>query len=275
MKTILKATVGLAASVCAAVFVVAMGMGVASVALSDPGPHKFSHLDAPLWTTEPVVVDVASQDYTRLPALVASADVPASGVPETAMVAGHAIDQGDMAVSSANGSDRAQGATEGAQVAALSGGAADPLQVQWCSARYRSYRAEDNSYQPYDGSTRRSCVAPGSNAAALTGPQTADAGPAVTQASVRRDGAMIGNGDREMVPAVATATTPTAPTLTGATLTSAALSASPVADGQGATVSAADHDGWCAARYRSWRSDDNTYQPLDGGPRKACVSPYG
>lgn len=30
---------------------------------------------------------------------------------------------------------------------------------EWCSTRYRSYRASDNSFQPFDGS-RRPCVSP-------------------------------------------------------------------------------------------------------------------
>ncbi len=30
---------------------------------------------------------------------------------------------------------------------------------QWCSGQYRSYRASDNSYQPYNGA-RRSCTSP-------------------------------------------------------------------------------------------------------------------
>ncbi|WP_084032840.1 BA14K family protein [Chelativorans sp. J32] len=31
--------------------------------------------------------------------------------------------------------------------------------VNWCYARYRSYRASDNSFQPYNG-PRRACVSP-------------------------------------------------------------------------------------------------------------------
>lgn len=33
------------------------------------------------------------------------------------------------------------------------------------------------------------------------------------------------------------------------------------------------HYDWCANRYRSYRSWDNTYQPY-GGPRQQCLSPY-
>ncbi|KQV40012.1 MULTISPECIES: BA14K family protein [unclassified Rhizobium] len=31
------------------------------------------------------------------------------------------------------------------------------------------------------------------------------------------------------------------------------------------------HTAWCTARYRSYRADDNTYQPYDG-PRRPCLS---
>ncbi|WP_363220799.1 BA14K family protein [Mesorhizobium sp.] len=32
-----------------------------------------------------------------------------------------------------------------------------PDHVQYCFSRYRSYRPEDNSYQPYSGGPRRQC----------------------------------------------------------------------------------------------------------------------
>ncbi|WP_269581300.1 BA14K family protein [Roseibium sp. Sym1] len=34
-----------------------------------------------------------------------------------------------------------------------------PVHYQWCARRYRSYRAVDNSFQPYRG-PRRACVSP-------------------------------------------------------------------------------------------------------------------
>jgi hypothetical protein len=33
------------------------------------------------------------------------------------------------------------------------------------------------------------------------------------------------------------------------------------------------HVAWCHARYRSYRSSDNSWQPYSG-PRRSCVSPY-
>jgi hypothetical protein len=31
-----------------------------------------------------------------------------------------------------------------------------------------------------------------------------------------------------------------------------------------------DHQAYCFSRYRSYRPEDNTYQPYDGGPRRQC-----
>lgn len=207
MKSALKAVAGLAASVSAAVVLVAVGFGVASVAFTDPGPHKFAHLDAPLWTSTPEVVDVAAQHYERLPALVGEVDVPASGLPDDTMVAGKII--------------RPDGAPD---ASAVSDGAAASAQA-----------SSEPAMQ-----------------------QTADAG----------DIAGAGAGNGQGVAGSATSSATSAASLAMPASFSRATSASNATD-------ASDHDGWCAARYRSWRSDDNTYQPFDGGPRKACVSPYG
>jgi hypothetical protein len=37
-------------------------------------------------------------------------------------------------------------------------------------------------------------------------------------------------------------------------------------------ISQDPHTSWCSARYSSYRSSDNTYQPFSG-PRRPCVSP--
>jgi hypothetical protein len=34
------------------------------------------------------------------------------------------------------------------------------------------------------------------------------------------------------------------------------------------------HYGWCFDRYRSYDAGSNTYQSLNGGPRRQCRSPY-
>lgn len=40
-----------------------------------------------------------------------------------------------------------------------------------------------------------------------------------------------------------------------------------------ARPSGSSHVQWCANRYRSYRTSDNTFQPYNG-PRRQCVSPY-
>jgi hypothetical protein len=34
------------------------------------------------------------------------------------------------------------------------------------------------------------------------------------------------------------------------------------------------HYDWCYDRYRSYDAGSNSYQPLGGGPRRQCRSPY-
>lgn len=46
-----------------------------------------------------------------------------------------------------------------APAAPLYGSYLSPAHYQWCDQRYRSYRAVDNSFQPYHG-PRRACVSP-------------------------------------------------------------------------------------------------------------------
>ena len=123
---------------------------------------------------------------------------------------------------------------------AVSGEAKEPARddeallahVQWCSERYRSYRVEDDSYRPYRGG-RQACISPFSDAIAARDIATAgyDQAPeAETQATVQ--------------------------------LASAG--------GWSATDLSADHVDACYSRYRSYRPEDNSYQPYGGGPRRQC-----
>ncbi|GHC79001.1 BA14K family protein [Limoniibacter endophyticus] len=53
----------------------------------------------------------------------------------------------------------AAGAAIGAAVGNSSAGSGGSAHVNWCANRYRSYRASDNTYQPYNG-PRRQCNSP-------------------------------------------------------------------------------------------------------------------
>lgn len=54
----------------------------------------------------------------------------------------------------------------------------------------------------------------------------------------------------------------------------AAIIGSAIANGNSGKVTVYDRAAeWCAARYKSYRASDNTYQPYSG-PRVQCDSPY-
>jgi hypothetical protein len=108
--------------------------------------------------------------------------------------------------------------------------------VEWCFDKYRSYRPETNSYTPYSGG-QEPCVSP-----YLKGLATAAASQ--PQASPGPGGSVILAGDP---------------------------SAAPADPGQGSvTYITYEHVQDCLRRYRSYRPEDNTYQPYGGGPREQC-----
>jgi hypothetical protein len=49
------------------------------------------------------------------------------------------------------------------------------------------------------------------------------------------------------------------------TVDQVALERAPAAD-----MDSEEHIRSCFSRYRSYRPEDNTYQPFDGGPRRPC-----
>lgn len=104
--------------------------------------------------------------------------------------------------------------------------------VQWCMAKFNSYRAEDGTYQPYNGK-RRACVSPyGSGESELL--HETDGASEEILSSARRTHADIDVGVTEV------------------------------------TEEMESHIRECSTRYRSYRPADNSYQPYDGGPRRQC-----
>lgn len=109
--------------------------------------------------------------------------------------------------------------------------------IEWCASRYRSYRASDNSYQPYRGG-RRPCVSPQSQ-------DVASAAPAPSQDDYA-EYAEYGDGSSPDLVEYAS-------------------------DDAGSSIYVtAEHVEYCFSRYRSYRPEDNTYQPYGGGPRRQC-----
>lgn len=62
---------------------------------------------------------------------------------------GEGSDTPDQVANDSSGSQRSSSSASTAQL--------DPEHVQSCLERYRSYRPEDNTYQPYGGGPRRQC----------------------------------------------------------------------------------------------------------------------
>ncbi|WP_371411998.1 BA14K family protein [Neorhizobium sp. T6_25] len=114
--------------------------------------------------------------------------------------------------------------------------------LDWCATRYRSYRPRDNSYTPFSGG-RRQCESPYSIL-----PSGSGAEPDVEEISEAP------NGDDSFEDA------------------SIAVPArqQEVADLGRSSVRGDEHAQSCFARYRSYRIEDNSYQPVSGGPRRQC-----
>lgn len=190
---------------------------------------------ADLWSGEPRRVNAASQDLERIPAR------PVTTPPAIAAV--DPVNTGTVAP--------APVAQEPANPEA-----ARLLQAhaEWCAGRYRSYDAGDNSYSPYSGG-RRACVSPYSDShAALTG---ADA---PTDAHVR------------FVPQPV----PSESIIEAAAALEGEVPGYQQADARGEVIDEGfaifdeAHVRDCFARYRSYRPQDNSYQPWGGGARRQC-----
>ncbi|TIM08088.1 MAG: BA14K family protein [Mesorhizobium sp.] len=212
---------------------------------------------AELWPREPRKVNPASQQLERLPArpvpeVTKIPEVPA--VPEVAEVPADQapfdqapfdqapVDQVPVdrtakpADSTASSPDTTATASIKPATPATDEQQAMPAaHVEWCASRYRSYRPSDDHYTSYSGE-QRPCISPYLDAgAADRAAQPADDGPSYVEAT----DTWSMDGD---VPA----------------------------DESGGAWLPPDHVQYCFSRYRSYRPEDNTYQPYSGGPRRQC-----
>ncbi len=254
-----RTIVPLVCSLVLAVSVFVAGVALIAYAIREPERHHFAHMDTPdLWTSRPVAIDPARQSYERIAAIPALASLPPShGDPQTAVAQTEEADSAkslpELASAGPVSGDMSMAAS--AEVATSQQDALDPAHAEWCYDRYRSYRMEDNSYQPFGGVERQQCQSPWSpmaeDAVGSVDPETDIASGEASEMPTEQAG-LVSDDIRN--PASGTMQQHTA-----------AVSAVPV----GA------HEEWCHGRYRSYRVDDNSYQPFDGGPRRACQSPYG
>lgn len=175
-----------------------------------------------VWTDHPVKVNAAAQAFDRLEARPAPQQVrakaPTQGAATNVVADVANLEEASPSLEASNQSEK------GLQAETVA------AHLEWCSDRYRSYRADDNSYTTYSGG-RRECVSP----YFATGDDSTD------------------NYDYQE--------TTFRPSPGRAELA--------YVNEEAAYVSA-DHADYCFSRYRSYRSEDNSYQPYDGGPRKQC-----
>jgi hypothetical protein len=124
--------------------------------LPESEPKKLHNIDiSSLWTSHPMPVDRSKQNLERLPALVAQPqqasypsrrmDVLAASTIRAATLIDQPSDVDDDYGPDDGGASQASEAPRGVAV--------------WCNKHYRSYRASDNTYQPYSGA-RRQCLPP-------------------------------------------------------------------------------------------------------------------
>jgi hypothetical protein len=206
---------------------------------------------AALWTREPVKIDKKNQSFKRLPAR----PVPEESVVASVNKAGVGGTPKDQAVQDTEAvADDPQMLVDPTTI-----GSIDPVKpetnqrpqtqqqttahVEWCSRHYRSYRVDDNSYKPYGGD-RRQCESPYSNTT------TADLQP--DRASDRNESGKHRSLDNVI-----------------ADESQADVQQASYANEEGDYLDS-DHVQSCLRRYNSYRPEDNTYQPYDGGPRKQC-----
>lgn len=245
-------------------FAASLGMFGAGLALAtyllaveteqQPGPSMDV---ADLWTSEPRRIDRSQQSLERAPA-AGLGDVAPPAAPVSASV--DLTETLSIEASASEGGYQERPAPEESEMLAEPEASEDEAHAQsidglaaahmeWCVDRYRSYRQEDNSYTSYRGE-QQPCVSPYTRELAQAERQEADEpGP----------GAPL--FDREYAE------------------TSESYSAQPVFVEEAATVQFAvergtyiesDHANDCFSRYRSYRPEDNTYQPFGGGPRRQC-----
>lgn len=209
---------------------------------------------AKIWTEQPREVDTASQGFERLPARPVAPD-PNSSTEFEVEVAGQQAEElmadNELALETSGIEAAEDLPSEPLDMTAT--GSIQPIEseeqpapsagfnaahVEWCANRYRSYRPRDNSYTPYSGG-RRICVSPYTEVAAGS-PEVVS--PPPDEGDSYAEGADASSSRMEYV---------SAETSENAYLTD-------------------EHVSYCFSRYRSYRPEDNTYQPYGGGPRRQC-----
>jgi hypothetical protein len=142
-------------------------LGAASALHALYKPHEFHNMEASIWTSSPVRVDRANQNFERL-AAVPSVSAP---IPMLAM--------NDQLTDQSAANQTSLTASASIEVASAVGTPGNEA----CQRKYRSYRAEDNSYQPLSGGPRRQCDIPSEGASVENAQQSASTVASPTNSS--------------------------------------------------------------------------------------------
>jgi hypothetical protein len=248
-------------------FVMSLGMFAAGLAFAawfiatEPAREPDAGADvASLWTVEPRKVDTAAQHFERLPALpTGQAKTPQPAAIRIASAFAADTTTGTLdPINTASVQTAGQGPSNGQSPWHET---SSPSHEKWCAERYRSYRAHDNSYTSYSGEVR-SCISPFMEDQAAA---SAGAPSWVVQEDTVQDSASQGETIEE----------------TGGEAQHLGAPPERYAEGSSASLQYAldveaggwidsDHMAYCMSRYRSYRPEDNTYQPFGGGPRLQC-----
>ena len=214
-------------------FVCGMVSATAMFTTRDDTGHLARANVSELWTTEPVKIDIASQALPRVAARAASSPATTLGTGELGIVGANAARPTVMASAGSETRGPTVGDTPQEMTAA---------HLEWCAERYRSYRRGDNSYTPFSGG-RRQCHSP---YAAITSLSNPDKTPQPLSEALSREDSFEEASSPEPV------------------------SEQEVADLGRSSFNRDEHAQSCATRYRSYRAEDNSYQPVSGGPRRQC-----
>ena len=285
------------------VLVFLSGVIITANVIAEPEPHKFANIDTPdLWTSKPKEVDTAKQAYERLPdapppKIQTTVNEPPKSIAPVAQPApqiGSANSENPSLTSTVDRTMTASipgnptqpepidpsqpipDANNSMQPVQSRNSTVDAASAQFCYARYRSYRVEDNSYQPFDGGPRRQCQAPDAPQANAAIPSEEAPAARDSAATPEPSNSRVQAGPRELPP-LPPESIPTDDEWNAAERVHSdphvIEGASPV--GSEAVPAAGSHEEWCANRYRSYSANDNSYQPFDGSSRRACESPFG
>lgn len=247
---------GLLAGLCGFALSLALFLSGAAVATfiltGKPAPEpRLDMNQSDIWTRHPRAVNTADQQFERLPARTAATDLSSreTGVAATGNEGEEQLppEPGVATIGNKAKEELPSEPLDTATTASIqpmpsaqqpTSSSRPTAHVEWCASRYRSYRPHDNSYTPFSGG-RRTCISPYMDT--VRGP-TEDVSPPP------RDIYEIYAEDAEDPP------------------TTMDLSVDPSED----TNLTQEHVSYCFSRYRSYRPDDNSYQPYGGGPRKQC-----